>query len=151
QQLVFDGNNYHDYMWHAARAFFEEGGTRLYVSRVFEPLESPGDNENADGRALVTIPYTGGSLQIQARFPGDAGKMGVRMTLEAGENVMAVERVSTAGGTVLRPRAKGLFEYDIVALDFGGSPSNFVFATAEPHFSTDLGEDTWQFRTADNT
>ena len=151
QQLVFDGNNYHNYMWHAARAFFEEGGTRLYVSRVFEPLESPGDNQNADGRALVTIPYTGGSQQIQARFPGDAGNMRVRITLQAGENVMAVERVTTAGGTVLRPRAKGLFEFDVVALDFGGSPSNFVFATAEPHFSTDLGEDTWRFRTADNT
>src|ERR1041384_2917584 len=25
----------HNFMWHAARAFFAEGGRRLYVSRVF--------------------------------------------------------------------------------------------------------------------
>src|SRR5688572_16994883 len=25
----------HNYMWHAARAFFEEGGKRLYLCRVF--------------------------------------------------------------------------------------------------------------------
>src|SRR6266851_7399933 len=28
-----------NYLWHAARAFFTEGGKRLYVSRVFRPLE----------------------------------------------------------------------------------------------------------------
>lgn len=27
----------HNYLWHGARAFFEEGGRRLYVSRVFRP------------------------------------------------------------------------------------------------------------------
>jgi hypothetical protein len=27
----------HNYLWHAARAFFEEGGKRLYVSRIFRP------------------------------------------------------------------------------------------------------------------
>src|SRR5215813_5218040 len=25
----------HNYMWHAVRAFFEEGGKRLYISRIF--------------------------------------------------------------------------------------------------------------------
>src|SRR3954469_5553632 len=39
QRLEFDGGTVmHNYMWHAARAFFEEGGKRLYVSRVFQPL-----------------------------------------------------------------------------------------------------------------
>ena len=28
----------HNYMWHAVRAFFEEGGKRLYISRVFRPV-----------------------------------------------------------------------------------------------------------------
>src|SRR6476469_4775611 len=27
-----------NYMWHAARAFFEEGGTRLYVVRTFRQI-----------------------------------------------------------------------------------------------------------------
>ena len=29
-------------MWHAARAFFEEGGKRLYISRVFNPKSQSG-------------------------------------------------------------------------------------------------------------
>src|SRR4051812_36609982 len=29
-----------NYMWHAVRAFFEEGGKRLYVTRVFQPTDS---------------------------------------------------------------------------------------------------------------
>jgi uncharacterized protein len=28
----------HNFVWHAARAFFVEGGKRLYISRVFRPL-----------------------------------------------------------------------------------------------------------------
>lgn len=32
-----DAGETHNYLWHAARAFFEEGGRRLYVSRIFRP------------------------------------------------------------------------------------------------------------------
>src|SRR5215207_4372997 len=37
QQLRYESGPQHNYMWHAARAFFECGGKRLYVQRVFEP------------------------------------------------------------------------------------------------------------------
>jgi hypothetical protein len=47
QQLmqVEDATSIPNFMWHAARAFFENGGTRLYVCRVF----SPGASSNSDG------------------------------------------------------------------------------------------------------
>ena len=36
--LVFDGDaEAPNHLWHAVRAFFTEGGKRLYVSRVFKP------------------------------------------------------------------------------------------------------------------
>src|SRR5215472_9059275 len=39
QQMQFGGSSpTHNYMWHAVRAFFEEGGKRLYISRIFRPL-----------------------------------------------------------------------------------------------------------------
>src|SRR5579863_9981899 len=44
QQLQFSASTpnppplMHNYMWHAARAFFEEGGQQLYIVRVFNPL-----------------------------------------------------------------------------------------------------------------
>ena len=43
QQMQFGGpTTMHNFMWHAARAFFEEGGTKLYVSRVFTPMAHRG-------------------------------------------------------------------------------------------------------------
>src|SRR5437899_12663499 len=42
QQLNFDPVDpnalTHNYLWHAVRAFFEEGGKRLYIVRVFSPF-----------------------------------------------------------------------------------------------------------------
>ncbi|MFY2562736.1 phage tail protein, partial [Corallococcus terminator] len=36
RQLAFtDDVTLHNYTWHAARAFFEEGGKRVYISRAF--------------------------------------------------------------------------------------------------------------------
>src|SRR3982750_4152594 len=36
QQLQFaDAGATHNYMWHSVRAFFENGGRRLYVKRIF--------------------------------------------------------------------------------------------------------------------
>jgi phage tail sheath protein FI len=43
QQIVYDGSARHNFMWHAVRQFFENGGKRLYVARVFRtfaPLPS---------------------------------------------------------------------------------------------------------------
>src|ERR1043165_5574369 len=37
-RLDFGGAKMDNYVWHAARAFFTEGGKRLYVSRVFREL-----------------------------------------------------------------------------------------------------------------
>ena len=35
QQMQFEGSSpTHNFLWHGARAFFEEGGTRLYISGV---------------------------------------------------------------------------------------------------------------------
>ena len=46
----------HNYMWHAVRAFFEEGGKRLYVSRVFKAIQPDPDKNNFnDGRAFAFV------------------------------------------------------------------------------------------------
>src|SRR2546425_299808 len=40
EKLEFSGPEEIDnYMWHAVRAFFEEGGKRLYISRTFKPID----------------------------------------------------------------------------------------------------------------
>src|SRR5437764_13870766 len=79
----------HNYLWHAVRAFFDEGGKRLYVVRVFKPLKGDypileKDFADADankipyddGHARYSLPEGNGpgagALQIRARFPGTA-------------------------------------------------------------------------------
>jgi phage tail sheath protein FI len=150
QMMQFDGPlTTNNYMWHAARAFFEQGGTLLYVSRVFIPLTAPVGGESPDGRAIYTIPSSGASIVIQARFPGDFGNMHVRITLQLGENVLA-EDVTTK-----LPVARGLYDNDIVAVFQSSalsspisSPLNAVFATAQSYFDTVSGAETWRFTPA---
>ena len=143
QQMQFDGSSAtHNYMWHGARAFFENGGTRLYVSRVFTQLENPQPNQQADGCARFTISGGGASMLLAARFPGDAGNMHVRITLQMGPNILGQDIVN--GQTV--PQARGVQELDIVVLQSPlHSPPTVQFASAEQYFDTDLGLSSWRF------
>ena len=77
-----DGDPIPNFVWHGVRAFFEEGGKRLYVVRVFRP------SGTSDGRALAYLPATGtlpatirARSRFAPRFPGAAGKMRVRFTV----------------------------------------------------------------------
>src|SRR3954463_10382111 len=87
ERLEFEGLPPMDnYVWHAARAFFEEGGKRLYVSRIFRPASGPypppdfddvalagGVYPDGHGRASVPDGGGAGAFRIRARFPGSAG------------------------------------------------------------------------------
>jgi hypothetical protein len=88
----------HNYMWHAARSFFEEGGRRLYVSRVFRPLAgsypppdlataSPGSAPYADGHGRLQV-GTSPAFRIVASHPGAAGNLRLRFGLRLGPNVL---------------------------------------------------------------
>lgn len=94
-----------NHLWHGARAFFNEGGRRLYVSRIFKPLVGdytpPGDNDDAtppslngsgsydDGHARVQASQTGG-VRVRARHPGAAANLRVSFTLKGSANVLAL-------------------------------------------------------------
>lgn len=164
QQLVLEGGSVliHNYLWHAARAFFTEGGRRLFISRVFRPLTGiypPADFSDAtnapqadgtnydDGHARAAFP-TGGnaddSVQIRSRFPGSDGNMRVRFTLRLGQNVL--------GGTPGNATIGALQENDVVLITDQSSPidsppGSGSFYVAERFFDTGLGAETWRFRT----
>jgi hypothetical protein len=70
QKLKFGDLEMDNFMWHAARAFFTEGGKRLYVSRVFRGTDTTGANP-LDGAGSRTI----GGMTIRARYPGAYGKL----------------------------------------------------------------------------
>ena len=131
----------HNYVWHAVRAFFEEGGKRLYIARVFSPIKGnypPDDFDNAkpnqqglyeDGHARGNVPQGGGdnSMQIRARFPGAAGReMRVVFTVRLGQNVLGREPVLDAQGRVIpgqfRAKVSSLLDRDVVRISIPSSP-----------------------------
>jgi len=130
QQLDFGGELIDNYMWQAARAFFTEGGTRLYVKRIYNGsgLTDPGADQG--GQATGTI----GDLTITARYPGEYGNFHVRFTPTLGQNVLA----SQAGAPVVR----GVSDDDVVLVTQG---STTTFLSAESYLDEDSGQRTWRF------
>lgn len=107
EKLQFDSGNEEldNYLWHGVRAFFDEGGKRLYVSRIFFADDTDANAGRASGFVPnATNPAT--ALAVHARFPGAFGNLRVRFTLKAGQNVL-----SDDAGT---PVVKSLLNHDVV-------------------------------------
>lgn len=164
EQLQFNGGLEMDnYLWHAARAFFEEGGKRLYVARVFQPLklsdsqdappqaytrpafEKDGSKHGgvyADGHARCALGPSGtlGPIRVTARFPGAAGNMRVRLTLRVSQNVLAID-------TLGRPQV-AVQDKDVVVIHRGVGAALFE---ARKYFEADEQRQTWKFVNAGGT
>ena len=86
EKLVWgDTGEVDNYLWHGVRAFFEEGGKRLYVSRVFTPLD---ENDPWSGHASGGLPGSPSPLAVFARFPGLFGDARITFTFKMGQSVL---------------------------------------------------------------
>jgi uncharacterized protein len=111
EQLVFatGGRKMDNFLWHAVRAFFEEGGRRLYVSRVFMQA-----GQNGTGCASAPIGGDNGITFI-SRFPGAFGNFQVTLTLKAGQNLLGAQQDTTQGSpAVVVPTLGALTEGDVI-------------------------------------
>ncbi len=85
QNLSFSAANDADpnvtnYMAHAVRSFFDNGGRRLYIGRTFIPRTDAGGTVTSDGIAAVTIVDDGTNrAQFFARMPGSGGNGRLRV------------------------------------------------------------------------
>ena len=120
EDLDYSGTRRTNYLAHAVRAFFEEGGRRLYVQRVF--LFSAGfsitnDIPSADYGQLAI----GGTpnLTLLARFPGVAGNMRITFSTVVGRNVLTTD---SSGSVVLNRVRVG----DLVYLEDGANDGLYV-------------------------
>jgi phage tail sheath protein FI len=154
RKLEFDGGlTMHNYLWHAARAFFEEGGKRLYVSRVFAPTSGsypPEDFDKVtisegvypDGHGRRVLPPAGdgtGALHIRARFPGAAGNFRVRFTLRRGQNVLGV-------GADGKPALGSLRHRDVVWVGDADNPEDGgKLYVADNYYDTASNKRAWRF------
>jgi phage tail sheath protein FI len=120
----------HNFIWHAVRAFFDNGGKRVYVQRIFRPVTNDDGDIVDDGCADAQLPDTGDPddrLSIRARFPGQAGEMRIRLTLNIGPNILS----AAPDGS---PRVAGLRHHDVVWV------SNLPSPPASPPESPPLDE-----------
>ena len=108
--LVFSGDGddetQHNFMAHAVRAFFDNGGTKLYVSRVYEYDTDDTDIDPDLGKAFAP----GSPPFVYARFPGSGGNMRVTLTVKVGPNVLTAD---ASGNTVV----SGLTNHDLVFIN----------------------------------
>jgi phage tail sheath protein FI len=72
------------YLAHAARAFFANGGQRLYVSRVFAP---EGGKTAADYLAGLAVGVSQGTCHWKARWPGADGNVLVDVGVTRSKNL----------------------------------------------------------------
>ena len=111
-----------NYLWHAVRAFFTEGGQRLYVVRTFRAQRDPADPTHktilSDGYARAKLPAAAAdasAVTVTARFPGEMGKLRLRFTVNLGQNVLGADANR-------QPTAQALQNNDIVWINDLGSP-----------------------------
>jgi phage tail sheath protein FI len=131
QPLWFGGTSPADarmmpnYVWHAARVFFNEGGRRLYISRVYgrlddadykgsdaEPKRQDENDDTSrwlDGHARWTSPHDPGVV-LTARFPGSAGNLRIRFELRSGNNILGA--IKDQGGQT--PVLGAMQKHDVV-------------------------------------
>ncbi len=106
-----DGGETDNYMWNAVRAFFEEGGKRVYVARAFTPKDED-DALSGFARTATDIDPASsppGLLEftVEARFPGAAGNGRATFTFALGANRLSKDSAGTLS-------LKGAADRDVV-------------------------------------
>jgi uncharacterized protein len=125
QILELGGVSVDNYMWNAVRAFFEEGGKRLYVARTyagFDPAKPEAGCATSDSSPSL--------LNIRARFPGKAGNLRVTLQFNAGPNRFTID----VENGLDKARFRGLRENDIyhISNHKNGSPGFYSAVYEDP-------------------
>jgi uncharacterized protein len=145
-----------NYLWHAVRAFFAQGGTRLYISRIFRSYQADdaavADADKNDGRARAFLPETSAptdpanGITITARFPGEASNVRVRFTLRLGQSVLTRRNGVSS--------VSSMTEHEVVFIGDITSPVSDLIVGSSPPVGGDFylarrvevgGTQTWEF------
>ena len=108
-----------NYLAHAVRAFFEEGGKRLFITRAFGFADDFAVNNDGVPSAhygfadTSAIAAAAPQIGVRARFPGEAGNLRVTFTARVAANALI-----TTGAT---PTLSRVQEYDVVFAHVGAA------------------------------
>ncbi|MDT5296271.1 MAG: uncharacterized protein QOJ76_3151 [Acidobacteriota bacterium] len=129
-----------NFMAHAVRAFFDNGGTKLYVTRIYEYDTTTSPVPEDTGKASAP----GSPAVVFARFPGSGGNMRITISVKAGPNVLTAD---ADDNTVV----SGLTDNDLVYISQiqSGSPPLGANPVAEGFY--DVSKDADGVVTFDNS
>lgn len=105
-QLSHEGTRVHNYAAQAVRAFFQEGGSRMYFIRVF----AEGQDSGMASAEIQSAQSTRPNLTLLARYPGEHGNMRVTMGIRFGQNILGRSDTTELAHNVLR----GVDNYDLI-------------------------------------
>jgi uncharacterized protein len=116
-----------NYLAHAVRAFFDNGGSKLYVTRVYQANPPLGEDADANTGKSELVLGSPGEATLRARFPGSAGDMTIVFAARTSANGLVRTAVGntltgTRAGDVVFVKSSGSLTeglYDVVA-DGGG-------------------------------
>jgi phage tail sheath protein FI len=115
-QLNFkDADSQDNYLAHAVNAFFSNGGTMLYVTRVYNPAPADANGGKASYPPPGSLPA---SPLLMARFPGEAGNMQITFVVKTSPNLMVP---SAPPNQTVPARVSGLSQNDLVYIKPGTS------------------------------
>lgn len=121
----------HNYLAHAVRAYFSEGGKRLYVARVFDPVSGTYPPTAASPATLISGQWSDGHARweptaspveafgLRARYPGEAGNFTVTFLFKRGQDALDN---TVAGNPQLRGVGNGTVVWAQTTADASASP-----------------------------
>jgi phage tail sheath protein FI len=124
-----------NFMAHAVRSFFDNGGTKLYVTRVYEYDSDVSPLPDDTGVAFASD----SPAVVFARFPGTGGNMRITLSVKVGPNVLTTDADDNA-------TVSGLNNADLVYVKQTATP----FGTPVPEGFYDVSRDADGVVTFDN-
>ncbi len=107
--LNLDDNAGLNYTAIAAKAFFDGGGTKLYVSRIIGGVNSTDADGVGSSATFASATDASADVTFNARFPGERGNHVLEITWRDSENLLKLESTSVpAEGEVVFLDATGL-------------------------------------------
>jgi len=172
-ELEFDTGESINFLAQGVRAFFDNGGQRLYVQRIFESTQSTPEGFPPETvLSEADIPVTdyassqiaddstsppGTGIFVRARYPGgsqdDANRnLGITFTVHVTKSVLAgVPRDPTDPNSPNDPALRGVNQYDLVWISEQSSPPSSPPAAggvywADKFFDTTQTPNRWSWR-----